>query len=70
MCCAHIGETVTGQPPEDDEINVILPSRHMTRNSCLGGLRPTHHFLVTGVTHNSESLRVNEEETFVSLKPE
>ena len=42
-----------------------LPSRHSIRNSCTRGLRPsTLPFAYTEAPHNTESLRVSEEETF------
>ena len=40
--CAHTGETGPGEPPEDGEMSeMTLPSRHRTRNSNPGGLRPS-----------------------------
>ena len=39
---AHVGFTGPGEPPEEGEINeMTLPSRHRTRNSSPGGLRPS-----------------------------
>ena len=40
--CAHVGETGSGEPPEDGEMNEItLPSRHRMQDSRFGGLRPS-----------------------------
>ena len=39
--CAHIGQTGSGETPDDDEMNeMTLPSRHRIRNSSPGGLMP------------------------------
>ena len=40
---AHmLNKTGQGEPPEDGEVNeMTLPSRHVIRNSSLGGLRPS-----------------------------
>ena len=49
----HIGRTWSREPPEDSEMNeMTLPSRHRVQNSS------------PEAPHNSESLRVNGEETF------
>ena len=51
--CAHIGQTGSGEPPEDSEMDeMTLPSRHRVRNSS------------REAPHNSESLQVNGEETY------
>ena len=47
--CAHVGQTATGEPPEDGEMNeMALPSRHRARNSSSGGLRPSMFLLCHG----------------------
>ena len=38
---AHTGKIGSRKLPEDGEMTVKLPSRHMIRNSNLGGLRPS-----------------------------
>ena len=42
----------------------------MIRNSITGGMRPSTLLFVMEASQNIESLRVSEEESFVSLKPE
>ena len=63
--CAHIGYTGPGEPPEDGEMNeMTLFSRHRTRNSSPGGLRPSTLHLGHG---GSPVLHVDGEETFLFL---
>ena len=49
---------------------MTLPSGHMTRNSCPGGLRPSTLPLGHRGSHNIESLRVSGKKHVVSLKLE
>ena len=64
--CAHIGQTVSEEPPGDSAINdMSLPSRHRIRGLAFwGGAR---HLSVTEAPHIIESLRVSGEETFWKL---
>ena len=55
--CAHICQTMPGEPPEDGEMNkVTLPSRHRILNS-----EAEHAF---SRSHNIKSLQDSEEVTF------
>ena len=47
-----------------------LPFRHKIRNSSHGGLRLSTLLSVTEAAHNTESVRVEAEETMFSLKSE
>ena len=63
---AHVGQTWSGEPPEDGEMNeMTLSCGHKLRNSIPGGLRA-----ITKAPYNIEYLRVSGEEANVLLKPE
>ena len=66
--CAHIGYTRPREPPEDGEMNeMTLSSRHQTRNSSPGGLRPSTLSLGHGGSPQYWVSHVDGEETFLLL---